>query len=135
MKGMTMVKRKFEVELDVPDNFDEKYTAPKQVWNALNVPGGCDPPLGWLLASELKPYEPKWRKAEYTDVGRRARFRDCDTDDYRHGRLSLYQIDARLSQQDASARQPRFLGVIEDDRDDDFAHVAWFMECEVLDEN
>ena len=123
-----MVKRKFEVELDVPDNFDEKYTAPKQLWNALNVPGGCDPPLGWLLASELKPFEPKWRKADDADVGRRARFRDYDTDDYRHGRLSLYGQDAILS-------KPRFLGVIEDDRDDDFAHVAWFVQCEVLDES
>jgi hypothetical protein len=128
MKGMTMVKRKFEVELEVPDNFDEKYTAPKQIWNAINVPGGCDPPLGWLLASELKPYEPKWRKAEYTDVGRRARFRDYDTDEYRHGRLSLYQ-------KEPSSRQPRFLGLIEVDPDDEFAQVAWFVECEVLDES
>jgi hypothetical protein len=128
MKGMTMVKRKFEVELDVPDNFDEKYTAPKQIWNAINVPGGCDPPLGWLLSSELKPYQPKWRKAEDSDVGRRARFRDSPYEKHKHGRLSLYQ-------KEASARQPRFLGLIEDDPDDDFAQVAWFVECEVLDES
>jgi len=123
-----MVKRKFEVELEVPDNFDEKYTAPKQVWNAINVPGGCDPPLGWLLASELKPYEPKWRKAEYTDVGRRARFRDSDGQEFKYGRLSLRRDTE-------PGRIPEYLGVIDCDPKDDFARVEWFMECEVLDEN
>ncbi len=78
------MKRTFEIELDVPDDFASKYNPPYLLGSRCVVTNGV---LAWnVYADPVKP-EPQWRVAWPSDEGKQARFRDDGTAGWSEGKL------------------------------------------------
>ena len=79
-----MVKRTFEIELDVPDNFDERYSPPYVLGPGCVITNGV---LAWNVYADSKTPEPQWRKATASDEGKQVRCRDNDATEWAPGKL------------------------------------------------
>jgi hypothetical protein len=78
------MKRKFEIELNVPDDFDETYNPPYQFGSRCTIRDGM---LVWSVYADSKSPTPQWRKATASDEGKQARFRDTESCKWQHGKL------------------------------------------------
>jgi hypothetical protein len=78
------MKRKFEIELDVPDDFDAAYNMPYQFGGQCVISDGS---LCWNVYADPKAPTPQWRIARASDEGNRARFRDAETAGWSEGKL------------------------------------------------
>jgi hypothetical protein len=96
------MKRKFEIELNVPDDFDDAYNPPYVLGSRCVIANGV---LAWNVYADPVTPEPQWVTATHHDEGKQARFRDdanfawvpgkllhCHTDgNFRY--LGLFTID------------------------------------------
>ena len=112
------MKRTFEIELDVPADFDATYNPPYVLGSGCVITDGV---LAWNVYADAKTPEPQWRKATHHDEGKRARFRDTDTCEWQHGKLLHWAT------RDESDRT--YLGLVPED--DGLLYPIWFNECEV----
>ena len=112
-----MVVRKFEIELDVPDDFDEAYTMPYVLGTQCVVRNGI---FMWCVYADPKKLDPQWIKADSADEGKSARFRDDESEEWVTGKLLHY---------DAGTKQP-WLGLVRNDVDV-VIEPRWFNFCEV----
>lgn len=117
-----MVRRKFEIELSVPDDFDETHHPPQAFSGLTVVQNGA---LSWSIYADPKVREQQWRKATRDDEGNcNARFRDMETEEWITGKLLHYQPSV-------FADLP-YLGLVKTVRGgDDEPAPEWFAECEV----
>ena len=69
------MKRKFEIELNVPDNFDERYNPPYLLGPGCVITNGM---LAWNVYADAKTPTPRWRAATAADEGKQARVKDVD---------------------------------------------------------
>lgn len=113
-----MVVRKFEIELDVPDDFDATYGQPYLLGSRCEIREGL---LVWNVYADSKTPTPKWRKATAGDEGKQARFRDTETCEWKHAKLLHF---GRCP----SADLP-YLGLVT--AEDGSLFPEWFRECEV----
>ena len=113
-----MVVRKFEIELDVPDDFDEVYSTPYQFGRRCVIRDGM---LVFNVYADAKEPEPQWRQATASDEGKQARFRDTTVCGWTHGKLLHF---GRCP----SADLP-YLGLIT--AEDGSLFPEWFAQCEV----
>jgi hypothetical protein len=78
------MKRVFEIELDVPADFDETYNPPYQFGSRYKIRDGM---LMWSVYADAKTPEPQWRKARASDEGTQARFSDNGRSGWSEGKL------------------------------------------------
>ena len=90
-----MVMRKFEIELDVPDDFASEY-GPFYMLTPRTVITNGD--LVWTIYCDKKKPEPQWVEANSTYEGKSARFRDDESEEWVTGKLLHY---------DAGTKQPQ----------------------------
>jgi hypothetical protein len=112
-----VVKRVFEIELDIPDDFVSEYgqfytLTPRTVIN--------NGDLVWTIYCDRRKPEPQWVKAEAKDEGKKARFRDDESEEWITGKLLHY---------DHGTKQP-WLGLVRNDVDV-VIEARWFNCCEV----
>ena len=86
-----MVKRKFEIELNVPDDFDETYNPPYQFGGRCSIRDGN---LAWSVYADAKTPKPQWRPATASDEGKQARYRDSDATEWATGKLLHFMSGA-----------------------------------------
>jgi len=115
------MKRKFEIELNVPDDFDATYNPPYQFGGRYAIRDGM---LAWSVYADAKVPTPQWRKATASDEGKQARFRDTKACEWRHGKLLHWGSCP-------SADLP-YLGLTT--AKDGSIYPEWFGECEVPNE-
>ena len=89
-----MVKRKFEIELDVPDNFDESYGPPYLLGPGCVITNGV---LAWNVSADAKTPEPQWRPATASDEGKFARFKAAGVTGWKEGKLLHVDPSAYLA--------------------------------------
>jgi hypothetical protein len=87
------MKRKFEIELNVPDNFDERYNPPYLLGPGCVITNGM---LAWNVYADAKTPTPQWRQATASDEGKQARFRDCVDNLWKPGKLLHCHIAGRF---------------------------------------
>jgi hypothetical protein len=112
------MKRVFEIELDVPDDFDATYNPPYQFGGRYAIRDGM---LAWSVYADAKVPTPQWRKATASDEGKQVRFRDTDACKWQHGKLLHWATCAESSYP--------YLGMVA--ADDGSLYPTWFNECEV----
>jgi hypothetical protein len=112
------MKRKFEIELDVPDDFDADYNPPYLLGSRCVITNGV---LAWNVYADPKTPEPQWRPATASDEGKQARFRDTEACKWQHGKLLHWGSCP-------SANLP-YLGLTT--AKDGSIYPEWFGECEV----
>jgi hypothetical protein len=112
------MKRVFEIELDVPDDFASKYNAPYLLGSRCVIANGV---LAWNVYADPVTPEPQWRKATHEDEGKQARFRDTEACKWQHGKLLHWAT------RDESDRT--YLGLVPEE--DGLLYPTWFGECEV----
>ena len=78
------MKRKFEIELNVPDDFDATYNPPYQFGSRCKIRDGM---LVWSVYADAKTPEPQWRKATASDEGKFARFKAARVTGWTEGKL------------------------------------------------
>jgi hypothetical protein len=88
------MKRKFEIELDVPDNFDERYNPPYLLGPGCMITDGV---LAWNVYADAKTPEPQWRKATASDEGKFARFKAAGVTGWTEGKLLHVDPSAYLA--------------------------------------
>jgi hypothetical protein len=113
--------RKFEIELNVPDDFDETYNPPYQFGGRCAIRDGM---LAWSVYAEAKVPTPQWRVARTSDEGKLARFRDTSACEWQQGKLLHW---GRCDGADLD-----FLGLVA--AKDGTLFPEWFRECEVPNE-
>ena len=79
-----MVVRKFEIELDVPDDFDDEYGTLYTISPRTVITNGK---LVWNVYCDKKKPEPQWIKATRKDEGKQVRCRDHDDVEWAVGKL------------------------------------------------
>jgi hypothetical protein len=106
------MKRTFEIELNVPDDFDARYSPPH-----LLCPGCMfiDGMLAWTVYANPVTPAPQWRKATASDEGKFARFADEDIVGWTDGKLLHVNSDTHPLHYLALAK----------------GAVKWFEICEV----
>jgi hypothetical protein len=112
------MKRVFEIELDVPDDFALKYNPPYLLGSRCVITNGV---LAWNVYADPQTPTPQWRKATASDEGKVARFRDTETCDWQQGKLLHW---GRCDGADLD-----FLGLVA--AKDGTLFPEWFRECEV----
>ena len=112
------MKRKFEIELDMPDDFASKYDAPYLLGSRCVISNGV---LAWNVYADPVTPTPQWRKATAADEGKQARFRDTEACEWQHGKLLHWGSCP-------SANLP-YLGLTT--AKDGSVFPEWFAECEV----
>jgi hypothetical protein len=113
-----VVKKKFEIELDVPDDFGNKY-GPFYTLTPRTVINNGD--LVWTIYSDKVKPEPQWIKAEAKDEGKQARFRDTEACKWEYGKLLHFGP--------CSSADLPYLGLVAAEGGSLFPE--WFRECEV----
>jgi hypothetical protein len=108
------MKRKFEIELNVPDDFDATYNPPYQFGGRCVISDGS---LCWNVYADAKTPEPQWRNARASDEGTQARFRDDG---------SLGWSEGKLLHVDSAKDGTIFLALINGS-----TSTEWFDFCEV----
>jgi hypothetical protein len=88
------MKRKFEIELDVPDNFDERYSPPYVLGPGCVITNGV---LAWNVYADAKTPEPQWRPATASDEGKFARFKAAGVTGCTEGKLLHVDPSAYLA--------------------------------------
>jgi hypothetical protein len=78
------MKRKFEIELDVPADFDAAYNMPYQFGGRCVISDGS---LCWNVYADPKVQTLQWRVARASDEGKIARFRDDGIAGWSGGKL------------------------------------------------
>jgi hypothetical protein len=78
------MKRKFEIELNVPDDFDDAYNPPYQFGSRCKIRDGM---LVWSVYADSKTPTPQWRKATASDEGKFARFKAAGVTGWTEGKL------------------------------------------------
>jgi len=78
------MKRVFEIELDVPDDFASKYNPPYLLGSRCVIANGV---LAWNVYSDPQTPEPQWRKATASDEGKFARFKAAGVTGWTEGKL------------------------------------------------
>jgi len=106
------MKRTFEIELDVPDDFASKYNPPYLLGSRCVITNGV---LAWNVYADPQTPTPQWRPATASDEGKRARFRDDGIDAW---------TDAKLLHVDSDKDGCLFLGLFH-------GSSKWFDYCEV----
>jgi hypothetical protein len=106
------MKRVFEIELDVPDDFASKYNPPYLLGSRCVITNGV---LAWNVYADPQTPEPQWVTATHHDEGKQARF----TDDG-----SLGWSDGKLLHVDKTQLGTVFLALI-------CGSTEWFDFCEV----
>jgi len=112
------VKRVFEIELDVPDDFASKYNPPYLLGSRCVITHGI---LAWNVYADPQTPTPQWRKATASDEGKQARFRDTEACKWQHGKL-LHWGPCDM------AHLP-YCGLVV--AEDGTVYPEWFQECEV----
>jgi hypothetical protein len=112
------MKRTFEIELDVPDDFASKYDAPYLLGSRCVIANGV---LAWNVYADPVTPAPQWRKATASDEGKQARFRDTAACEWQHGKL--------LHWGSCSSANLPYLGLTT--AKDGSIFPEWFGECEV----
>jgi hypothetical protein len=88
------MKRKFEIELNVPDDFDETYNPPYQFGGRYAIRDGM---LAWSVYADAKVPTPQWRKATASDEGKLARFKAAGVTGWTEGKLLHVHPSAYLA--------------------------------------
>ena len=109
------MKRVFEIELDVPDDFASKYNPPYLLGSRCVITNGV---LAWNVYADPITPEPQWVTATHHDEGKQARFRDCADSLWKPGKLLHCHIAGRF----------RYLGLVNTAGQDAPAAYAF---CEV----
>ena len=78
------MKRTFEIELDVPADFDATYNPPYVLGSGCVITNGV---LAWNVYADAKTPEPQWVTATASDEGKRARFRNSHGHTWDEGKL------------------------------------------------
>jgi hypothetical protein len=78
------MKRTFEIELNVPDDFDETYNQPYEFGSYCVIRDGM---LFWSVYADRKVPTQQWRNARASDEGTQARFRDDGSVGWSEGKL------------------------------------------------
>jgi hypothetical protein len=78
------MKRVFEIELDVPDDFASKYDPPYLLGSRCVIANGV---LAWNVYADPVTSEPQWRKATASDEGKFARFKAASSTGWTEGKL------------------------------------------------
>jgi hypothetical protein len=78
------MKRVFEIELNVPDDFDATYNQPYQFGGRCSIRDGN---LAWSVYADAKVPTSQWRVARASDEGTQARFRDNGRSGWSEGKL------------------------------------------------
>jgi hypothetical protein len=112
------MKRVFEIELDVPDDFASKYNPPYLLGSRCVITNGV---LAWNVYADPQSPAPQWRPATASDEGKQARFRDTEACEWKHGKLLHWGSCP-------SANLP-YLGLTT--AKDGSIYPEWFGECEV----
>jgi hypothetical protein len=102
------MKRVFEIELDVPDDFASKYNPPYLLGSRCVITNGV---LAWNVYADPQTPTPQWRKATASDEGKFARFKAAGVTGWTDGKLLHVQPSA-------------YLALIKGD-------TVWFEICEV----
>jgi hypothetical protein len=108
------MKRTFEIELNVPADFDATYNHPYVLGSGCVITNGV---LAWNVYADAKTPEPQWRKARASDEGAQARFRDNGRSGWSEGKL--LHVDSAKS-------GTIFLALINGS-----TSTEWFAFCEV----
>jgi hypothetical protein len=88
------MKRVFEIELDVPDDFASKYNAPYLLGSRCVITNGV---LAWNVYADPQSPTPQWRKATASDEGKFARFKAAGVTGWTDGKLLHVQPSAYLA--------------------------------------
>jgi hypothetical protein len=113
-----VVKRVFEIELDIPDDFASEY-GPFYTLTPRTVINNGD--LVWTIYCDRRKPEPQWIKAEAKDEGKQARFRDTEACKWEYGKLLHFGP--------CSSADLPYLGLVAVEGGSLFPE--WFRECEV----
>jgi hypothetical protein len=108
------MKRVFEIELDVPDDFASKYNPPYLLGSRCVIANGV---LAWNVYADPQTPALQWRKATASDEGKLAKFRDDG---------SLGWSEGKLLHVDSSKDGTVFLALI-----NGWTSTEWFDFCEV----
>jgi hypothetical protein len=108
------MKRKFEIELNVPDDFDATYNQPYQFGGRYSL---REVMLAWSVYADRKVPTQQWRNARASDEGTQARFRDDG---------SLGWSEGKLLHVDSAKDGTIFLALINGS-----TSTEWFDFCEV----
>jgi hypothetical protein len=84
------MKRVFEIELDVPDDFASKYNPPYLLGSRCVIANGV---LAWNVYADPQTPEPQWRTARASDEGKQVRYRDNDAAEWAPGKLLHFMSD------------------------------------------
>jgi hypothetical protein len=106
------MKRVFEIELDVPEDFASKYNPPYLLGSGCVITNGV---LAWNVYADPVTPTPQWVTATHHDEGKQARFRDDG---------SLGWSEGKLLHVDSSKNGTVFLALI-------CGSTDWFDFCEV----
>ena len=88
------MKRKFEIELNVPDDFDATYNPPYQFGGRCSIRDGN---LAWSVYADAKTPKPQWRKATASDEGKLARFKAAGVTGWTEGKLLHVHLSSYLA--------------------------------------
>ena len=88
------MKRIFEIELDVPDDFDDRYSPPYLLCPGCMIIDGM---LAWTVYAHPVTPAPQWRKATASDEGKLARFKAAGVTGWTEGKLLHVDPSAYLA--------------------------------------
>ena len=88
------MKRVFEIELDVPDDFASKYDAPYLLGSRCVIANGV---LAWNVYADPVTPAPQWRPATASDEGKFARFKAAGVTGWTEGKLLHVDPSAYLA--------------------------------------
>jgi hypothetical protein len=88
------MKRVFEIELDVPDDFASKYDAPYLLGSRCVIANGV---LAWNVYADPVTPAPQWRPATASDEGKFARFAAAGVTGWTEGKLLHVDPSAYLA--------------------------------------
>jgi hypothetical protein len=88
------MKQVFEIELDVPADFDATYNPPYLLGSGCVITNGV---LAWNVYADAKTPEPQWRKATASDEGKLARFKAAGVTGWTEGKLLHVHPSAYLA--------------------------------------
>jgi len=88
------MRRVFEIELDVPDDFASKYNPPYLLGSGCMITNGV---LAWNVYADPVTPTPQWRKATASDEGKFARFKAAGVTGWTDGKLLHVQPSAYLA--------------------------------------
>jgi hypothetical protein len=110
--------RTFEIELNVPDDFDDRYNPSHLLCPGCMIINGM---LAWTVYADPVTPAPQWRKATASDEGKQARFRNTEACKWQHGKLLHWGSGPLVNLS--------YLGLTTAKNGSIFPE--WFRECEV----